>query len=186
MIRLIVIGTIPAIVVGLLFNDYIEAQLRTPLVAAVALAVGAVVMLVAERVGRGTRGRDVADAGRRAADRRRAGVRADPGRVAVGVDDCRRHAARRQARAGRPIHVPAGDPGDPRRGAARSRSSCATCTPTRSLLTLFAVGALVSAVVGYVTIKYFLRFLAGHRLDVFAYYRLALAALTLVWLLSSR
>ena len=50
------------------------------------------------------------------------------------------------------------------------------------LLTLFAVGALVSAVVGYLTIKYFLRFLASHRLDGFSYYRLALAALTFVWL----
>jgi undecaprenyl-diphosphatase len=50
------------------------------------------------------------------------------------------------------------------------------------MVTLFAVGVLVSGVVGYVTIKYFLRFLAGHRLDVFAYYRLLLAALTVVWL----
>ena len=48
---------------------------------------------------------------------------------------------------------------------------------------LFALGILVSAVVGYVTIKYFLRFLAGHRLDVFAYYRFALAAATFVFLL---
>jgi undecaprenyl pyrophosphate phosphatase UppP len=35
--------------------------------------------------------------------------------------------------------------------------------------------------VGYLTIKYFLRFLATNRLDVFAYYRWALAAATLVW-----
>jgi undecaprenyl-diphosphatase len=46
---------------------------------------------------------------------------------------------------------------------------------------LMVVGILVSAIVGYLTIKYFLRFLAGHRLDVFAYYRVALAALT-IWL----
>ena len=43
------------------------------------------------------------------------------------------------------------------------------------------LGILVSAVVGYLTIKYFLRFLAGHRLDVFAYYRLALAAAAFFW-----
>jgi undecaprenyl-diphosphatase len=47
---------------------------------------------------------------------------------------------------------------------------------------LMAIGIVVSGVVGYVTIKYFLRFLAGHRLDVFAYYRWALAAATFVWL----
>ena len=50
---------------------------------------------------------------------------------------------------------------------------------------LFVVGMLTSALVGYITIKYFLRFLAGHRLDVFAYYRLALAAVTIVWLARS-
>ena len=49
---------------------------------------------------------------------------------------------------------------------------------------LLAVGVIVSAVTGYVTIKYFLRFLAGHKLDVFAVYRLALAAATVVWLLT--
>jgi undecaprenyl-diphosphatase len=47
---------------------------------------------------------------------------------------------------------------------------------------MFAVGMVVSAIVGYLTIKYFLRFLARHRLDLFAWYRLALAALTVVWL----
>jgi undecaprenyl-diphosphatase len=50
------------------------------------------------------------------------------------------------------------------------------------VLGLFAIGAVVSGVVGYLTIKYFLRFLAGHRLDVFAWYRLALAAFTFAWL----
>ena len=34
----------------------------------------------------------------------------------------------------------------------------------------------MSAVVGYLTIKYFLRYLASHSLAVFAWYRLALAA----------
>jgi undecaprenyl-diphosphatase len=47
---------------------------------------------------------------------------------------------------------------------------------------LFAVGMIVSGVVGYLTIRFFLRYLAGHRLDVFAYYRFALAAATFAWL----
>ncbi len=47
---------------------------------------------------------------------------------------------------------------------------------------LFFVGMAVSAGVGYFTIRYFLKFLAGHSLDVFAYYRIALAAVTIVWL----
>jgi undecaprenyl-diphosphatase len=47
---------------------------------------------------------------------------------------------------------------------------------------LFAVGLVVSAVVGYVTVKYFVRYLAGNTLHVFAAYRLALAAATVAWL----
>ena len=50
-------------------------------------------------------------------------------------------------------------------------------------VTLMAVGLVVSAVVGYVTVKYFLRYLAGHSLAGFAYYRFALAAVTFAWLL---
>ena len=51
-------------------------------------------------------------------------------------------------------------------------------------VTLMAVGLVVSAVVGYITVKYFLRYLAGHSLAVFAYYRFALAAVTFAWLLT--
>jgi undecaprenyl-diphosphatase len=47
---------------------------------------------------------------------------------------------------------------------------------------LFLVGVVVSGLVGYLTVKYFIRYLAGHSLDVFAYYRLALAAATGLWL----
>ncbi len=48
--------------------------------------------------------------------------------------------------------------------------------------TLFLVGLTSSAVVGYLTVKYFIKFLATHRLDVFAWYRVALAAVKFVWL----
>ena len=47
--------------------------------------------------------------------------------------------------------------------------------------TLFLTGMIVSAVVGYLTIKYFLRYLASHSLAVFAWYRLALAAAVVLW-----
>lgn len=49
---------------------------------------------------------------------------------------------------------------------------------------LLVTGVVVSAITGYVTIKFFLRFLGGHKLDVFAAYRLVLAAATFVWLVS--
>jgi undecaprenyl-diphosphatase len=40
---------------------------------------------------------------------------------------------------------------------------------------MFVVGILTSAIVGYLTIRFLLQYLATHRLDVFAYYRFALA-----------
>ena len=44
------------------------------------------------------------------------------------------------------------------------------------------IGVVTSAVVGYLAVKYFIRYLANHSLDVFAWYRLALAATVVVWL----
>ena len=51
LIQRIAVATLPVVVVGLLFNDFIEETLRTPRVAAWALAIGAVVMFGAERLG---------------------------------------------------------------------------------------------------------------------------------------
>ena len=48
--------------------------------------------------------------------------------------------------------------------------------------TLFLVGLGTSAVVGYLTVKYFIKFLASHSLDVFAWYRVALAIATFIWI----
>src|SRR5260370_25724811 len=52
---LLVIGTIPAVAVGLLFNRAIEEHWRTPGIAAAALAIGAAGLLIAERAGSKTR-----------------------------------------------------------------------------------------------------------------------------------
>ncbi len=52
---------------------------------------------------------------------------------------------------------------------------------TGEMLQVFAVGILVSGIVGYLSIRFLLRYLAANRLDVFAYYRLALAALVWWW-----
>jgi undecaprenyl-diphosphatase len=49
---------------------------------------------------------------------------------------------------------------------------------------LFAVGLVVSAIVGYLTIKFFVKYLARHSLTVFAIYRFALAGVAAVWLMS--
>jgi len=53
---------------------------------------------------------------------------------------------------------------------------------TSEQIVLFGIGMTTSAIVGYVTVRFFIRFLTSHRLDVFAWYRVALAAATFIWL----
>ena len=181
LIRLIIVATIPAIVAALLFNDYVETRLRTPIVAAFALAVGAVVMLLAERVGARRRDEttlstgDAVLIGIAQAFALIPGVSRSGSTIATAMllGIRREAAARFTFLLAIPAILAAGG-----KEALELRHMHAGA----DLLTLFAVGALVSAVVGYLTIKYFLRFLASHRLDGFSYYRLALAALTFVWL----
>jgi len=48
--------------------------------------------------------------------------------------------------------------------------------------TLFGVGFVTSAVVGYLTVGFLLKFLVNHRLDVFAWYRIAIGVAILIWL----
>jgi undecaprenyl-diphosphatase len=48
---------------------------------------------------------------------------------------------------------------------------------------LFAVGFISSAVVGYLAIRFFIRFVVDHSLRAFAYYRFALAAVVVALLL---
>jgi len=178
LIRLIAIGTVPAIIAGLLFNDYVETQLRTPLVAAVALAAGAVLMLVAERATSARRDEadltlvDAALIGLAQACALIPGVSRSGSTIAIGMLlGVRRESA---ARFTFLLAVPA-----ILAAAGKESIELRHMHPDGHLLTLFAVGAGVSALVGYLTIKFFLRYLTRHRLDVFAYYRLALAAVTL-------
>jgi undecaprenyl-diphosphatase len=49
-------------------------------------------------------------------------------------------------------------------------------------LQLFAVGFLSSAVVGYLTVNFLLKYLVSHKLDIFAWYRLLIAAALFYWL----
>jgi undecaprenyl-diphosphatase len=181
LLRLIAVGTLPIVIVGLLFADAIEERMRTPGIAAVALAAGALAMLAAERVRRGSRteaGIGWVDAfviGWAQAAALIPGVSRSGSTIAVGMFlAMRRDAA---ARFTFLLAVPA-----TLAAAAKESLELRHLAMTDQVILLFVVGIGVSGVVGYLTIKYFLRFLAGNRLDVFAYYRLFLAGATAVWL----
>jgi undecaprenyl-diphosphatase len=177
----VAVGTIPVVIVGLLFNDFIEQVLRTPAVAAVALAAGAAAMLAAERLGRRTRDEhtitwlNALAIGCAQASALIPGVSRSGATIALAMFlGFRRDAA---ARFTFLLAIPA-----TLAAAGKEALEVRHMTLAPGSERLMVVGIVVSAVVGYLTIKYFLRFLAGNRLDVFAYYRLALAALTVTWL----
>jgi undecaprenyl-diphosphatase len=181
LLQRIAVGTLPVVVVGLSFNDFIEHSLRIPAVAAAALAVGGAAMFVAERFRPQVRGEDTVgwlDAvliGCAQASALIPGISRSGATITIGMFlGLRRDAAARFTfLLAIPAMVAAGG-----KEALELRSMGLTADS----LWLMLIGALVSAVVGYLTIKYFLRFLAARRLDVFVYYRWALAAATLVWL----
>ena len=71
LVRLIVVGTLPVVIVGLLFGDLVGGDaLRSPPVVAVTLALGAVGLLVAERLGTQTRSEESSRLRRGVRDRR--------------------------------------------------------------------------------------------------------------------
>jgi undecaprenyl-diphosphatase len=180
-IRLIVVGTIPIVVVGLLWADLIEARMRTPAVAAVALLLGAVLLLLIERLGSAAGGEDslgpsgafgigVAQSLALIPGVSRSGSTIAAG-MALGLR--REVAARFTFLMSIPAIVAA---------AAKEALELRHLVLTASDAAIFAVGIGSSALVGYLTVKYFIRYLATHRLDVFAWYRVALAVATFVWI----
>lgn len=183
LMRLIVVGTIPVVIVGLLFKDVIEDVLRTPAVAAGALTVGAIMMLVAERIGRQTQDeRSIGWGGAFLIGCAQAsalipGMSRSGSTISVGMFlGLRREAA---ARFTFLLSIPAMIA-----AAAKEGLDMVSVPLPDGSLSIIAIGAVVSAVVGYLTIKFFLRFLTTNRLDVFAFYRLLLAAATVTWVLS--
>lgn len=179
-VRLIVAGTIPIVIVGLLFADDIETYLRGPLVAAAGLTIGAILLLVIERIGPRTQGEEALTI---------------PGAMAIGMGQA---AALMPglSRSGTTITVGMAL-GLTRAAAARftflmsapavtavavkESMELAAAPPDSYMLSVMAVGLVTSAIVGYLTVKFLLKFLGSHRLDVFAWYRLALAAVTVIW-----
>jgi len=182
LVWLIVVGTIPIVLVALLFGDWLE-QLRHPAIVAAALALGGVGLIIAERLGAKRRDENSIRAGEALAIGFAQAAALVPGvsrsgatlTLAMLLGLHRQGAARFVFLLSLPAVLAA---------AAREAMLLQETGVTEFPATLFVVGLTVSAVVGYLTIKYFLRFLTNHSLAGFAYYRFALAAVTAVWLLT--
>lgn len=183
--RSVVIGTLPIVVVGLTAADIITASTRTAEVAAVALALGAVVMIAAESTDRG--GRDEASITWREALVLGVAqaVALVPGVSRSGaVLTIAMFCGLRRDRAARFAFLL----GIPAILAAAGRAALELLghgVPPGALM-LFVIGIATSALVGYLTVKYFIRYLTRYSLNAFAVYRLALAAAVLVWVVQGR
>jgi undecaprenyl-diphosphatase len=183
LIWLLVIGTIPAVIVGALFNRAIEDHLRTVPVIIVTLAVVGVGLFWADRAGdkaRGERTITYTEAfliGCAQAAALIPGVsRSGATLIAALVIGLRRRDAAEfifllsvPAILAAAVHE------------APEAIKAMGAIPGEAAL--IAIGVVTSAIVGYGAVKYFIRYLANHSLDVFAWYRLALAGVAAVWLL---
>ena len=181
--RLIIAGTIPVVIIGGLFADVLETRFRAPLVVAITLAIGGVGLIVAERIGRKSRDARTLGYGEAFAIGCAQALALIPGisrsgstlTLALLLDIERASAARFVFLLSLPAIVAA---------AAKETLDLSSVGFAGLPVTIIGVGLVVSAIVGYITVKYFVRYLAHHSLEVFAYYRFALAAVTMLWLLT--
>jgi undecaprenyl-diphosphatase len=181
--RLIFAGTIPIVIVGASLADQIETTFRSPAFVAAALVLGGIGLIVAERLGTQRRGVErlgygdaalvgVAQAAALAPGVSRSGATITIGML-LGMD--RQAAARFGFLLSPPAIIAA---------AAKEAFELRDVGSAAIPVSILAVGLVSSAVIGYVTVKYFMRFLATQSLSVFAYYRFALAAVTVAWLVA--
>ncbi len=181
--RLIIAGTIPIVIVGVLFGDVIEARIRTPLVVAINLVIGAVGLMWAERLLKRDREPLALGYGEALAIGMAQAAALAPGlsrsgatlTVALFLGLRRDTAARFVFLMSLPAVLAV---------AVKEVLDFRDVGMAGIPVTILAVGLVTSAIVGYITVKYFVKYLASHSLDGFAYYRFALAAVTMVWLLT--
>jgi undecaprenyl-diphosphatase len=181
LIWLLVVGTVPAVIVGLLFNTAIEEHMRTVQVAAITLTLGAIGFFIADAAGSNRRDQasltlaeawwlGCAQAVALIPGVSRSGITIT---VALLMGLRRPDAARFIFLLAIPAILAA---------ALHEAPKVLRAGIGGETGVLFAIGIAASAIVGYVAIASFVRYLARRSLAVFAWYRLALAAAVVVWL----
>jgi undecaprenyl-diphosphatase len=181
LIWLLVVGTVPAVIVGLLFNKAIEDHLRTAQVAAITLTIGAIGFFIADAAGDNRREQSsltlieafwlgCAQAVALIPGVSRSGITIT---VALLMGLKRGDAARFIFLLAIPAILAAAGHEAPKLLAGGIGGETGL---------LFLIGIVTSGVVGYLAIAYFVRYLTRHSLSLFAWYRLALAAAVMVWL----
>ena len=183
---LIVATMLPAIVVGVLFDDFIEANVRTAGTVAILLLIGAAILWVCDHLGRTDRriadltfpqafGIGVAQAAALFPGVSRSGISISAGRL-FGLE--RPDAAKFSFLMAAPIIAGA--------GAWEILKLVRDGSDVAIQAGPLIVGMIAAFVSGLLAIAFLLRWLASHPLDIFVWYRVALAAVVIVALLTGR
>ncbi|MCA3747673.1 MAG: undecaprenyl-diphosphatase UppP [Rubrobacter sp.] len=181
---LVLIATVPAALIGFFFEDFFATAVRSPWVVVFNLVFVGMLFLVAEAIGRKSRtiskmgpfgalGVGLAQASALVPGVSRSGATITLG-LFLGLR--REEAARFSFLMSVPVTAAA---------AGLSLAEAAGEGMDAHEALMFLSGSVSSAVVGYLAIRFLLRFLARHSLRVFAYYRFGLAAVVAVALLSA-
>lgn len=184
MAYLVLVGTIPAALIGFFFEEFFATEVRSPWVVVFNLVFVGLLFLLAEAVGRRSREADqmgVAGAigfGLAQACALIPGVSRSGATITFGlfVGLKRDQAARFSFLLSVPVTAAA---------AGLSLAEAAGEGLDAHEAVMFVAGSVSSGVVGYLAVRFLLRFLVNHSLRVFAYYRFALAAIVAIVLLSS-
>jgi undecaprenyl-diphosphatase len=179
---LILASTIPAALIGFFLEGFFEEAVRSPWVVVFNLVLVGVLFIVGEAVGSRTRRADklrFVEAGGIGLAQAAAlvpGVSRSGATITLGLflGLRRDEAARFSFLMSVPIIVGAGS---------LQLAEVAAEGMERSQVAMFVAGFVSSAVVGYLAIRFFLRFVVHHSLRAFAYYRFGLAAVVAVLLL---
>ncbi len=181
LLLLIIVASIPAGVAGLLLEHIVESRFRIPSVISVSLIVIGIYMLLSERVNKKRSLDDLGllDAvviGMSQAVALIPGVSRSGITIATGLfrDMERESAARFSFLLSTPVIA----------GAVVLHLKKIMAGGEAHNLRLFAVGVLSSAITGFIAIRFLLNYLKKHPVNVFAYYRFALAAVIIlgIWL----
>ena len=184
MVYLILVANFPAALIGFLFEDFFATQVRSPWVVVFNLVFVGALFLIAEAANRKTESASkLGFLGAFAVGMAQAaalvpGVSRSGATITCGLFlGLRREEA---ARFSFLMSVPV---------TAAAAGLSVTEAVSRGMdvhgVAMFIVGSVTSGVVGYLAIRFLLSFLANHTLNVFAYYRFALAAVVTVTLLSA-
>jgi undecaprenyl-diphosphatase len=179
---LIIYATIPAVIVGFLVDKFVKDFFRNTETVIITLVIGAILFFLVEKFAKHTRdftGMNIGKAmfiGFAQALALIPGVSRSGITIIAGmsVDLKRSEAAKFSFLLSIPAVLGA--------GVLKMFGVAWTRLPSSEIWAFF-VGFMVSLIVGFFVIKFFLKYVEHHKLNVFGWYRLGLAAVLVIWLL---